>query len=71
VSYRGIVRGLRLRRARQLLATTEKPLAEVALRTGYTDPSNFHRAFLSQTGITPGRFRATSRRDTTSSEGNL
>jgi len=61
VSYRDIVRGLRLRRARQLLATTEKPLAEVALRTGYTDPSNFHRAFLAQTGMTPGRFRATSR----------
>jgi len=57
VSYRDIVRGLRLRRARQLLATTEKPLAEVALRTGYSDPSNFHRAFLLQTGITPGRFR--------------
>jgi len=57
VSYRDIVRGLRLRRARQLLATTEKPLAEVALRTGYADPSNFHRAFVSQTGMTPGRFR--------------
>ena len=61
VSYRDIGRGLRLRRARQLLATTEKPLAEVALRTGYADPSNFHRAFLAQTGMTPGRFRATSR----------
>ncbi len=61
VSYREIVRNLRMRRARQLLAATEKPLAEVALRVGYTDPSNFHRAFLSQTGMTPGRFREASR----------
>ncbi len=57
VSFREITRHLRIRRARQLLATTERPLAEVALRAGYTDPSNFHRAFLSQTGMTPGRFR--------------
>lgn len=40
-----------------LLATTEKPLAEVGLRVGYLDPSSFHRAFLSQTGMTPGQFR--------------
>jgi AraC-like DNA-binding protein len=61
VSYRGIVRGLCLRRARELLAKTDAPLVEVALRTGYTDPSNFHRAFLRLTGTTPGRFRAASR----------
>jgi len=57
VTFREIARALRMRRARQLLATTAKPLAEVALRTGYTDPSNFHRAFVAQTGLTPGRFR--------------
>jgi AraC-like DNA-binding protein len=61
VSYREIARGLRMRRALELLATTDKRLAEVALRAGYIDPSSFHRAFLSQTGMTPGRFRATSR----------
>jgi len=61
VSYREITRALRMRRARQLLASTEKPLAEVALRAGYTDPSNFHRAFVSQTGVTPGRFREAAR----------
>ena len=61
VSFREIARGLRMRRAQQLLAATEKPLGEVALRAGYGDPSNFHRAFVAQTGMTPGRFRATSR----------
>ncbi len=62
VSYREIARALRMRRARQLLASTEQPLAEVALRAGYSDPSNFHRAFLSQTAMTPGRFREALRR---------
>lgn len=63
VSYRGIVRGLSLKRAMRLLTATTMPLAEVALRAGYTDPSNFHRAFLSLTGTTPGRYRATLRPD--------
>ncbi len=71
VTYREIARALRMRRARQLLATTQEPLAEVALRVGYTDPSNFHRAFVSQTGMTPGRFRDTTRRHAPSSAGNL
>ena len=62
VSYREIVLALRMRRAQQLLATTGKPLAEVALRAGYTELSSFSRAFLSQTGMTPGRFRDASRK---------
>jgi len=60
-SYRDIVLRLRMRRARQLLANTEESLAEVALRTGYANLSNFHRVFLSLNGITPGRFRGASR----------
>jgi AraC-like DNA-binding protein len=63
VSYREIVVGLCLRRAQQLLASTDAPLAEVALRSGYTDQSNFHRAFLRLTGMTPGRFRLAGRSD--------
>ena len=61
VTYREIVQSMRMRRAQRLLAATNAPLAEVALRVGYTDPANFHRAFLSLTGMTPGRYRATSR----------
>ena len=60
VSYRELVRSFRLRRALLLLATTQKPVAEVALRAGYSEPSSFVRAFLSQTGMTPGRFRQAS-----------
>jgi AraC-like DNA-binding protein len=63
VSYREIVQGLCLRRAQHLLASTQAPLKEIALRAGYTDPSNFHRAFLQLTGMTPGRFRTAARSD--------
>jgi len=59
VSYRDILRTLRVRRAQLLLATTEQSLAEVSLRVGYSDASNFHRAFVSLSGMTPGRFRET------------
>jgi AraC-like DNA-binding protein len=61
VTYREIVQDVRMRRAQRLLAATNAPLAEIALRVGYTDPANFHRAFLSQTNTTPGRYRAASR----------
>src|SRR5271167_440852 len=54
VSYRDIMLELRMRRARQLLAATEKPLGEIALRAGYSNPANFHRAFSSLNGMTPG-----------------
>lgn len=60
VSYRELAGAFRLRRALQLLATTRKPVAEVALRAGYSEPSSFVRAFLSQTGMTPRRFRQAS-----------
>ncbi len=62
VTYRQIVLGAAVKRAEELLATSDKPLTEVALRAGYSDPSNFHRAFRSQTGVTPGRFREAMRR---------
>ena len=57
VSFRDILLRLRMRRARDLLATTERPLREVALRAGYSDLANFHRAFVSTSGMTPRRYR--------------
>ena len=61
VSYRDIVLRLRMKRARQLLATTYKPMREIAWRAGYSDPANFHRAFVSASGTTPGGFREEAR----------
>jgi AraC family transcriptional regulator len=52
----------RVERARQLLqAGTDLSLAEVALRAGFSDQSQFSRHFKRLVGVTPGRFRTPSR----------
>jgi AraC family transcriptional regulator len=54
-------RRARVGRARQLLAASDTPLAEVALALGYADQSHFTAAFRRLTGVTPGAFRKASR----------
>ncbi|MDO8423486.1 MAG: AraC family transcriptional regulator [Parvibaculum sp.] len=43
--------------AERLLLASSLSSGEIGLRCGYTDPTNFHRAFVRWTGTTPGRFR--------------
>jgi AraC family transcriptional regulator len=54
-------RGVRVRRARQLLATSDTPLVEISLALGYGDQSHFTAAFKRLTGATPAAFRRASR----------
>jgi AraC family transcriptional regulator len=54
-------RRVRVSRARQLLATSDTPLVEIALSLGYADQSHFTAAFRRLTGSTPGAFRKASR----------
>lgn len=49
--------GIRLGRAKELLAATELPVAAVARRVGYADPAYFSRLFTRRVGIAPVRFR--------------
>jgi len=51
------LRAVRVQRARSLLATTTKPLAEVAALTGFTDQSHFTKRFRQTTGLTPDAYR--------------
>jgi AraC family transcriptional regulator len=52
----------RVERAKQLLqAGTNLSLAEVALRAGFSDQSQFSRHFKRLVGVTPGRFRTPAR----------
>ena len=60
-SFRELKAERRLEHARKLLASTELPILEVALRAGWTSASQFHEAFRSRIGISPGRFRAAHR----------
>lgn len=49
--------GLRLSAARRMLTDTHHPLAEVALRTGFSSPATLSRAFRSRFGHPPGALR--------------
>ncbi len=46
----------RIDEALHLLATTKRPLSEIALATGFCDQSAFTRHFRRLTGMTPGAF---------------
>jgi transcriptional regulator GlxA family with amidase domain len=48
---------LRLQAARRMLTDTRHPLAEVALRTGFSSPSTLSRAFRARFGHPPGALR--------------
>ncbi len=48
---------LRLASARRMLTDTRHPLAEIALRTGFSSPSTLSRAFRATYGQAPGRLR--------------
>lgn len=43
--------------AERLLAASALSTSDIGARCGYSDPTNFHRAFLRWTGITPAQFR--------------
>jgi AraC-like DNA-binding protein len=47
----------RVMRARELLATTQLPLTEIALRLGFFDQSHLSRRFNELVGMPPGAFR--------------
>jgi AraC-like DNA-binding protein len=44
-----------------LLARPERPINEIALALGFSEPSAFHRAFKKWTGLTPGAWREAAR----------
>lgn len=47
----------RIERARELLANTDMPLAEIALVLGFSDQSHFARRFRESVGTTPSTYR--------------
>jgi len=49
--------GLRLAAARRLLTDTTHPIAEIALRTGFSSPATLSRAFKVRFGQSPGSLR--------------
>jgi len=57
-SFREWATGVRLERARRLLAESELPIIEIAAETGWSSLGHFNALFLRRVGRTPGAFRA-------------
>jgi AraC-like DNA-binding protein len=57
LSYSKIVNQTRLRLAAARLGETDLSIAEISASLGYTDSSNFTRAFRASTGISPWTYR--------------
>lgn len=54
---------MRCEYAKQLLASTNLTIEQVALQSGYATPIHFYRQFKQQTGITPSSYRKTQKND--------
>jgi len=54
----------RLHQAAKWLQSSDKPIAEIAYALGYTDASNFTRAFRKLTGVSPQAFRLSTQTST-------
>ena len=57
VNYSAYVRALRIRKAKELLRTTDLRIYEVANRVGYPDAKYFSRVFKAETGLMPYAYR--------------
>ncbi len=55
-----LLKSTRLRRARELLVTTDLSVAQIARNVGFSSRSNFSQAFRATYGVDPRSFRATS-----------
>ena len=53
----GFLAGLRIERARRLLAESDLPIVEVGATVGYASQSHFTKVFREATGLTPRAFR--------------
>lgn len=53
-----LLRTARLKRAYQLLLTTDKSVSEVAYQVGFTAPSYFTKCFKDEYGQLPGELRS-------------
>jgi AraC-like DNA-binding protein len=53
---------VRQRESLQLLLNADRSIEEIAARVGYSDPSNFRRAFQRWTGLSPTEYREKQRK---------
>ena len=61
-SFQEYVTGLRLNRAKEILAGEDRHLLDVCMESGFSDPRYLNRAFLEREGCTPREYRSRVRR---------
>lgn len=57
-SWRELLHRRRVEAAKRLLLESRRSIADIAIATGYSESASFIRAFKSETGVTPARFRS-------------
>ena len=57
-SFIAFLTGLRIERAKELLAGTDRKLSEIAMDIGYNEPNYFSHVFRKTVGMTPKEYRA-------------
>jgi len=57
MNFRQLLNSFRIDYAKSLLKKTRFNVIDIALECGFSGERSFHRAFLWQTGVTPGEFR--------------
>jgi len=62
-SYKSLTANIRKKKAIELLKTTDYPVEQIATELGYSDLSNFYRAFKRWTGRNPGEYRRKARNE--------
>lgn len=62
-TFQELVDSARRRYAERYLSDDRLAISEVAFLVGFSEPSNFHRAFRRWTGVTPAAFRAAQKRE--------
>lgn len=70
-SYREVHDRARFDRARQMMSTTDVPLAEIAVLLGYSDASAFTRAFRRWSGMSPSVWRRASQKQASNARQRL
>lgn len=68
-SYKSLVENIRKKKAIDLLQTTSDSVEQIAAELGYSDLSNFYRAFKRWTGHSPGVYRENKKSSTACSHG--
>lgn len=56
-SVKGVIDGRVALQAKRLLVHTDDPVATIARKLGFSEPTNFGKFFTRRTGFTPGDFR--------------